>query len=266
MGLGAYASTMLYIAYRITPWLGALVGIVIAAGFGTVVGAICFRLGLKGHYFVIATIALAEIVRVTFINWADLGGAWGLLMPVVGDSLYDFQFHSTRAPYYYIILVMLLGVLYLKWRIANSKLGYYFTAIKDDEEMAETLGIDTFRYKLIAMTISAALTAFGGTFYAQYVMYISPDTVMAVHVSTDILMGPVVGGMGTLLGPLLGAAIIQPIMELTRAYVGGRGLDYVVAGLLTVGVALMRPSGVIGWFEKPFEAISRPSLEIHREG
>lgn len=266
MGLGAYASTMLYIAYRITPWLGALVGTLVAAGFGMVVGAICFRLGLKGHYFVIATIALAEIVRVSFINWADLGGAWGLLMPVVRDSLYDFQFHSTRIPYYYIIFAMLLGLLYLKWRITNSKLGYYFTAIKDDEEMAESLGIDTFKYKVIAMMISAALTAFGGTFYAQYVMYISPDTVMSVHVSTDILMGPVVGGMGTLLGPLLGSAIVQPIMELTRAYVGRRGLDYVVAGSLTVAVALMRPSGVIGWFEKPFEAIFASSSQTHKEG
>jgi len=264
MGLGAYTSTMLYIAYRVTPWLGALLGALIAAGFGTIVGVICFRLGLKGHYFVIATIALAEIVRVTFINWADLGGAWGLLIPVVRDSLYDFQFHSTRVPYYYIMLLMLLGLLYAKWRAANSKWGYYFTAIKDDEEMAESLGIDTFKYKLLAMTISAALTAFGGTFYAQYVMYVSPDTVMAVHVSTDILMGPVVGGMGTLLGPLLGAAIIQPIMELTRAYVGGRGLDYVVAGLLTVGVALMRPSGVVGLFEKYFRAISLRSPEIHQ--
>lgn len=266
MGLGAYASTVLYIGYRITPWLGGLVGIAIAAGFGLVVGAICFRLGLKGHYFVIATIALAEIVRVTFINWASLGGAWGLLIPVIGDSLYDFQFHSTRVPYYYIILAMLLGVLYFKWRITGSKLGYYFIAIKDDEEMAESLGIDTFKYKLVAMTISAGLTALAGTFYAQYVMYISPDTVMAVHVSTDILMGPVVGGMGTLLGPLLGAAIIQPIMELTRAYVGGRGLDYVVAGLLTVGVALVRPSGVVGLFEKYFQAISGPLPEIHQEG
>jgi branched-chain amino acid transport system permease protein len=266
MGLGAYASTALYMTYRITPWLGTLVGMLIAAGFGAVVGAICFRLGLKGHYFVIATIALAEIVRVTFINWADLGGAWGLLMPVVGDSLYEFQFHSTRVPYYYIVLAMLVGMLSLKWKIANSKLGYYFTAIKDDEEMAEALGVDTFRYKLIAMTISAALTALGGTFYAQYVMYISPDTVMAVHVSTDILMGPVVGGMGTLFGPLLGAAIVQPIMELTRAYVGGRGLDYVVAGLLTVGVALMRPSGVIGLFRRPFEALSQLPLENRRKG
>jgi len=266
MGLGAYTSTMLYIAYRITPWLGALVGILMAAGFGMVVGAICFRLGLKGHYFVIATIALAEIVRVSFINWADLGGAWGLLIPVVRDSLYDFQFHSTRIPYYYIIFAMLLGLLYLKWRITNSKLGYYFTAIKDDEEMAESLGIDTFKYKVIAMMISAALTAFGGTFYAQYVMYISPDTVMSVHVSTDILMGPVVGGMGTLLGPLLGSAVVQPIMELTRAYVGRRGLDYVVAGSLTVAVALMRPSGVIGWFEKPLEAIFASSSQTHKEG
>lgn len=256
MGLGAYASTALYMFYAVTPWIGAIAGMIIAAAFGTLVGVICFRLGLKGHYFVIATIALAEILRVTFINWPVVGGAWGLLMPIVRDSLYYFQFHSSRLGYYYIILAMLVAILYLERRIIKSKLGYYFIAIKDDEDMAESLGIDAFKYKVIATAISAALTAFGGTFYAQYVLYISPDTVMAVTVSTEILMGAVVGGMATIGGPVVGAAIIHPIMELTRAYVGGRGLDYVVAGLLTVGVAVLRPHGVIGWVEKAFDAFA----------
>lgn len=256
MGLGAYASTALYMFYGVTPWIGATAGMIVAAAFGTLVGVICFRLGLKGHYFVIATIALAEILRVTFINWPVVGGAWGLLMPIVPDSLYHFQFHSSRLGYYYIVLAMLVAILYLERRVIKSKLGYYFIAVKDDEDMAESLGINAFKYKVIAMAISAALTAFGGTFYAQYVLYISPDTVMAVGVSTEILMGGVVGGMATIGGPVVGAAIIHPIMELTRAYVGGRGLDYVVAGLLTVGVAVLRPHGVIGWVEKAFDAFA----------
>ena len=258
-GIGAYASTALYMTYRVSPWIGMLLGAVFAAAYGAVCGIFCFRFGLGGHYLVIATIALAEVMRVIFINWDGMGGAWGLLMPVVPDSWYELQFHTTRIPYYYIALAMLLVILYIEIKIVNSKLGYYFVGIRDDEGMAESLGIDTFKYKVIAMVISAALTAFGGTFYAQYVLYISPETVMPVGLSTDILMGVVVGGMGRIAGPIIGAAIIQPIHELTRAYIiayiGRGGLDYVVAGTIMVLVALLRPRGVIEWIEKVYNKV-----------
>jgi branched-chain amino acid transport system permease protein len=260
-GIGAYASTALYMFYGITPWVGMFVGALLAAAYGALCGIFVFRFGLGGHYLVIATKALAEIVRVIFINWADMGGAWGLLMPVVPDSWYDFQFHATRLPYYYIAFVMLLVILFIEMKIVKSKFGYYFIAIREDEDMAESLGINTFKYKLFAMIISAALTAFAGTFYAQYVLYIAPDTVMPVGMSTDILIGPVVGGMGTIGGPIIGAMLIQPIHELTRAYViaytGRAGLDYVVAGLLMVLVTLLRPRGVIEWVEKAYNRILR---------
>ncbi|MEM2365178.1 MAG: branched-chain amino acid ABC transporter permease, partial [Candidatus Bathyarchaeia archaeon] len=231
----------------------------LAASYGAFCGAFLFRFGLGGHYLVIATIALSEIVRVIFINWADMGGAWGLLMPVVPDSWYDFQFHVNRLPYYYIALAMLLSIILIELKIVRSRLGYYFVAIKDDEAMAESLGINTFKYKLLAMIISAGLTGFAGTFYAQYVLYIAPDTVMPVGMSTEILIGPVVGGMGTIAGPIIGAAIIQPIHEFTRAYVIAytkrAGLDYVVAGVLMVLVAILRPRGVVEWFDKAYAKI-----------
>ncbi|MEM2936469.1 MAG: branched-chain amino acid ABC transporter permease, partial [Candidatus Bathyarchaeia archaeon] len=217
------------------------------------------RCGLGGHYLVIATIALSEIVRVIFINWADMGGAWGLLMPVVPDSWYDFQFHVNRLPYYYIGLAMLLSILSIELKIVKSRLGYYFVAIKDDEAMAESLGVNTFKYKLLAMIISAGLTGFSGTFYVHYVLYIAPDTVMPVGLATEILIGPVVGGMGTIAGPIIGAAIIQPIHEFTRAYVIAytkrAGLDYVVAGILMMLVAVLRPRGVVEWFDKAYAKI-----------
>jgi branched-chain amino acid transport system permease protein len=268
-GIGAYTSTALYMFYKITPWIGMLLGALLAAGYGALCGAFVFRFGLGGHYLVIATIALAEIVRVIFINWAAMGGAWGLLMPVVPDSWYDFQFHKTRLPYYYIALLMLLTILFIEVKLVKSRFGYYFISIREDEVLAESLGINTFKYKLLAMIISAALTAFGGTFYAQYVLYIAPDTVMPVGMSTDILIGPVVGGMGTIGGPIIGAMIIQPIHELTRAYViaytGRAGLDYVVAGLLMILVTLLRPRGVIEWVEKAYNKILQ-ALPSPREG
>ncbi len=260
-GIGAYTSTFLYKFYGVSPWIGMLLGALFAAAYGAVCGIFCFRFGLGGHYLVITTIALSEIVRVTFINWKEMGGAWGIEMPIVPDSLYHFQFHTTRIPYYYIALAMLLIILLIEIKIVNSKMGFYFIGIRDDENMAESLGINTFKYKVLAMVISAALTAFGGTFYAQYVLYIAPEYVMAVALSTDILMGPVVGGMGRIAGPIIGHAIIQPIHELTRAYVGtsiGRavyGLDYVVAGTIMVAVALLRPRGVIEWVEKAYNKI-----------
>lgn len=254
-GIGAYTSTALYMFYKVSPWIGMLFGAVLAAAFGAICGIFCFRFKLGGHYLVIATIALAEIVRVIFVNWQDMGGAWGLLMPVVPDSWFEFQFHTTRIPYYYIAFAMLLIILYIEIKLVNSKLGYYFISIKDDEGMAESLGINTFKYKVIAMIISAALTAFGGTFYAQYLLYISPDTVMPMSLSTDILIGTVVGGMGTIAGPIIGAVIIQLIHELTRAYIGIAGLDYVVAGTIMVAVALLRPNGVIEWVEKVYNKI-----------
>jgi len=270
-GIGAYTSTALYMFHGITPWIGMLIGALLAAAYGALCGAFLFRFGLGGHYLVIATIALAEIVRVIFINWAEMGGAWGLLMPVIPDSWYDFQFHVNRAPYYYIALAMLLLILSIEFKIVKSRLGYYFIAIRDDESMAESLGINAFKYKLIAMVISSALTALAGTFYAQYVLYIAPDTVMPVAMSTDILIGPVVGGMGTIAGPIIGAMIIQPIHEFTRAYVIGytkmAGLDYVVAGALMVLVAVLRPRGLVELVEKAYGKIriSQPRLGVRSQ-
>jgi len=254
-GIGAYTSTALYIFYKVSPWIGMVFGAMFAAAYGAICGVFCFRFRLGGHYLVIATIALAEVVRVVFINWADMGGAWGLLLPVVPDSWFEFQFHTTRIPYFFIALALLLMVLYVEIKLVNSKLGYYFISIKDDEGMAESLGINTFKYKVIAMVISAALTAFGGTFYAQYVLYISPETVMPLSLSTDILIGAVVGGMGTIAGPIIGAVIIQLIHEFTRAYIGRAGLDYVVAGTIMVLIALLRPHGVIEWVERMYNKI-----------
>ncbi len=253
-GIGAYTSTTLYIYHKISPWIGMLIGSLFAAGYGALCGAFTFRFGLKGHYFVIATIALSEIIRIIFINWAEMGRAWGILLPVVPDSWIDFQFHTTKLPYYYIALTMLLTIIIIEIKIINSKLGYYLTAIRDDEELSESLGINTFKYKMIAMIISAALTSFGGTFYAQYVLYISPETVMPVGLSTEILMGPIIGGLGTIMGPIIGAIIVQPIHEFTRAYIttytGIAGLDYVVAGTLMLTVALLQPKGVIQYINK----------------
>ncbi len=243
-GIGAYTSTLLHLKLGWTPWIGMIAGGLAATLVSQVIGYPCFR--LRGHYFVIATIVLAEIVQVLFRNWDWAGGTLGLRLLLLPESLLNFQFFSTKLPYYYISLVLLVLVLIVTFLLERSKAGYYFRAIKGDPNAARSLGINIAAWKMLAMAMSAFFTGIGGAFYAQFVLYIDPETVLAFRISVVIMLIAVVGGSGTLWGPALGAFILIPLSEFTRVILGGAGraLDLVVYGMLIILVAVFEPRGI----------------------
>jgi branched-chain amino acid transport system permease protein len=256
-GTGAYTSTVLvnqtWLGGWANPWLGMLLGALLAAALSQVIGYPVFR--LRGHYFAIATIAVGEIVQTIAINWDTVGGARGLFVPIVRpDSLANFQFHESKQTYYYVALALLFLALGINWWIVRSRTGYYFRAIREDQDAAAALGIPVARYKQRAMAISAALTAVGGTFYAQYVFFVDPESVLPLSLSILICLVAVLGGVGTLWGPLVGAAILVPLGEITRVQLGGTGkaLDLVIYGLLIMIVSVIQPGGIMAILQRGF--------------
>jgi len=249
-GTGAYTSTLLvtqdWLGAWANPWLGMALGALLAALLSQVIGYPVFR--LRGHYFAIATIAVGEIVQTLVINWDSVGGARGLFVPIKRpDSLANFQFHESKQTYYYIALALLLVALGISRWILRSRTGYYFRAIREDQDAAAALGVPVARYKQRAMAISAALSALGGTFYAQYVFFVDPESVLPLSLSILVCLIAVLGGVGTLWGPLLGAAILVPLGELTRVQLGGTGqaLDLLIYGFLIMVVSVIQPGGIL---------------------
>ncbi len=249
-GLGAYTTAILLVNYNINPWLGMLVGCVLSVCLAIIVGYPCFR--LRGHYFAIATIAVGEIMGLIFTNWDYVGAAVGIYLPIMEESFANFEFHSSKIPYYYIILAMLLFSIAVSYAVEESRLGYYLRAIKDDSDGARSLGIDIQKYKMIAFSISAILTSICGTFYAQYVLYIHPSSTMDLMMSIHLCIIVLIGGTGKLLGPVLGAFVFIPLMELTRVYLGseGQGIDMILYSLLVIIIAIWRPQGLWALFSK----------------
>jgi branched-chain amino acid transport system permease protein len=249
-GLGAYATAILLVNYNINPWLGMLAGCILSVCLAVIVGYPCFR--LRGHYFAIATIAVGEIMGLIFTNWDYVGAAVGIYLPIMEESLTNFEFHSSKIPYYYIILAMLLFAIAVSYAVEESRLGYYLRAIKDDPDGARSLGIDIQKYKMIAFAISAVLTSICGTFYAQYVLYIHPSSTMDLMMSIHLCIIVMIGGIGKLFGPILGAFIFIPLMELTRVYLGseGQGIDMIIYSLLVIIIAIWRPQGLWALFSK----------------
>ncbi len=249
-GIGAYTSTLLYLRMGITPWLGMLVGGGLAAAFGLFVGALSFRYGLRGPYFSLATLAFAEMLRVVAVNWKAVGSSLGLVIPDRGSAPGLFLF-AGKLPYYYVILAMVLGVAWVTRRIERSRLGYALVAIRENEDTAEAAGVDALALKLRAMAISSFLTALGGTFYAQYFAYIDPGLAFGPAVSIQGLLPPIVGGTGTVLGPLLGSFVLTPVSEATRAALRGRaGADVMLYGLTLILVVSFLPRGLMGWLRR----------------
>jgi branched-chain amino acid transport system permease protein len=264
-GIGAYTSTQLLLRFGLSPWLGMLAGGAVATVFALAIGWPCFR--LRGHYFAMATIAIAEILQVVVTNWDWLGGAVGLSLPVAEAGWWGFVFNRSNVPYYYIMLGLLLLTLGISFCIERSFLGYYFRAIKDDPDAARSVGIDLTRYKLIAIAISSFLTAIGGTFYAQKELFIDPGSTMATSLSIKIALVAILGGVGSMGGPVVGAVILTAIEEATRALFGGtgRGTDLVIYALLIIGVAVFYPGGVTAaWRE--FERRGLGPRRGRREG
>jgi len=248
-GIGGYTSTLLFINAGLTPWIGMLLGALLATAVGLFIGYPCFR--LRGPYFALTTIAFAEILRIWTENTEqffgiELRGAQGILVPLKGQSSWLFQF-TGKVPYYYIAIIMLLVVTGVASWMERSRMGFYLKAIRADQDAAEALGINSTRYLLSAMALSSFLTALGGSFYAQYFRYINPERNMGLDLSIEIALMGIVGGQGTVLGPVLGAFLLTPAGEIARGYLGGKftGLHLVIYGLVLVLAVLFLPKGLI---------------------
>lgn len=255
-GVGAYATALLFTKYQISPWAGMVVGGLIAAMIALALGYPTFRLG--GHYFVIATIVIAEIAFLLVLNWDWAGAALGIDVPVRKDSWANFQFVRSKLPFFYFALAFCCVAWLVTWWLEDSKWGYWWRAVKDNPDAAESLGVVVFNSKMGAAAVSAFLTAIGGAFYAQFVSYIDPESVMSFSFSLLISLPAVLGGIGTLWGPVLGAVILIPLTELTRSFIGGsgRGVDLIVYGGLIMVIALARPEGLIGLFSRRKKAVA----------
>lgn len=262
-GIGAYTSSYLLVGHGVNPWLGLVIGGVTAAIVAAAIGYPCSN--LRGHYFSIATIAFAEIVRIVFNNWKAVGAAEGLTLPMDNPSFSHFLFNGSKLPYYYIMLGFLLLSIGVCYFVATSKMGYYFRAIKESHRVAEVMGVNVVLYRLIAVMISAFLCAMAGSFYAQYVLYIDPDSVMLLAFSVQIVLISMLGGAGSVLGPALGALILVPASEYTRIALGakGTGVDMLIYGFLIIVISMYYPEGV--W--KLIARIGRkkPAASLHAE-
>jgi len=243
-GIGAYSSVLVLLQFRITPWVGMLLGMLIAAAVAWLLGRVTFH--LSGHYFAIATISLGEVAR-QLVNVAEpIGAAPGLSVPLAPASLLAFQFDS-RVPFFYIALALVALTLGGTYLMERRRIGYFLHAIRLDQDAAASLGVEVRRYKLIASTFAAVVSAAAGAFYAQYVQFISPDTTMSLAFSLQAVLVAALGGMGTALGPLLGALVLVFVGETTRIGLGGTGtaIDLIVYGVLVVLVAVFEPRGLM---------------------
>jgi len=263
-GVGAYFSSLLYVESGVSPWIGMIAGGLLAAGLGAFIGYLTFRFKLKGAFFALSTFAFSEMLRIIALNWSVTGKAMGILIPLKqGSSLQDFQFAS-KLPYYYIILSMLILVLFVSYGLDHSRLGYYFKAIREDEEAAGSLGVNILKYKTIALVISAFFTALGGTFYAQYMFYIDPDIAFGTNVTIEMIVRTMLGGVGTVFGPLIGSAVLESISEVMRSFLGEyKGVHIMFYAVLLILVMIFFPHGVMGLVKKKGKEDSRDITKQH---
>jgi branched-chain amino acid transport system permease protein len=256
-GLGAYTSTLLQIHAGVNPWIGMFLAGMAGLLLGLFIGYLCFRYGLRGPYFALAMLAFAEMLRLLAVEWMTLRYPLGISIPLKGDSFLDFQFRS-KIPYYYICLLMMGAVIYLSHFIEGRKIGSYFKAIRENEDAAEALGINAFRYKLVAMAISSFLTAIGGTFYAQYYLIVEEESVFGPTISIAVLLGPIIGGAGTVLGPVLGGGILESLSEITRNLLGAySGVHLMIYGAILIFVIIFLPHGILGGVQTVFQKLSK---------
>jgi branched-chain amino acid transport system permease protein len=248
-GTGAYASVALQVHLGMNAWLALPLAVACGVAAGVLVGALSFRYGLRGAYFALVTLAFAEVFRILANSVAFTGGGVGLLLPLK-ESVRDMQF-AGKAGFLYLILALVLAGFLVSWWLKRSRFGAWLAAVRDGEESAAALGVDVFRVKLAAIAMSAALMAAGGVFYVQYFHYIDPHIAYGPAVSVEALLGPIVGGLGTLFGPLLGAIVLQALGEATRNLAGDvPGVSLVAYGVALVGMVMFLPRGVAGVFAR----------------
>ena len=255
-GAGAYLPLLVYQQWQLPPLLGLPLGIAVSLALALVVGAPTFR--LQGHYFSMATIAVAELIRIV-VSYSDLlGAAIGLQGPAMSEHWWDLTFRSA-VPYYYIFLGVLALLLLVTWHMQASRLGYYLRAIRAGERAARSLGVPVRRYKLYALMLSATFTSLAGSLYALKTGFIDPDSGLGILVSVQLIITAALGGAGTLLGPLLGAVILVPLQTATNTWFGGSGsgLTYIIYGAIIVLIARFEPGGLLELWHRVAPRLNR---------
>jgi branched-chain amino acid transport system permease protein len=253
VGLGAYISGALFVHYGLPPWIGMLAGMAVAGLAGGVIAALSFRFGVTGVYFALLTIAFAEFTRIAFNHFAWVGGSSGLYLPVVTLTRDDIV-HLRGSPtmFYYVLLALTLAALALSHLLLGRRMGFYWRAIREDHEAAQAAGIDVFRYKLAAVALSATMTAIAGALMAFYDNNLYPDTAFGISRSLDIITAPIIGGLGTLFGPILGAFVLTMLSETMTslsANLGVNGLKQWIYGATLLAIVMLQPAGLWPWLK-----------------
>ncbi len=247
-GAGAYASTILQLRFGMNPWLGLPASAIAGGIVGGIIGFLSFRAGLKGSYFALITLAFAEVLRILVNSVEFTGGGLGLLIPAKIGA-HNFQF-SERIGFYFVILSLtVLSVAIAVW-LKHSRFGAQLAAIRENEDAAMALGINVFNEKVKVMVLSGALCGIGGSFFAQYFLYIDPTIVFGVDKSVEMLLVSMIGGAGTVYGPLIGAVLLAGVSDATRVLTNVQGLSLVLYGSLLVIIIAFLPNGLIDLFKR----------------
>jgi branched-chain amino acid transport system permease protein len=240
VGLGAYTTAALYMHFGIGPWVGMPVAILISVACGAIIGFLAFRFGVSGVYFAILTIAFSEFTRIGFDHFDWVNGSSGLFLPVANYTRNDvIHLRGQPVMFYYVILALTAVAFVMCHALLRSRAGYYWQAIREDEAAARALGINTFRYKMAAIMISSGMTAPAGVFYAFYYNNLFPEQTFFIVRSIEIILGPVIGGVGTLFGPVIGAFLLTGLSEGLNNLLSGLGLDTPGATRVFYGVCLL---------------------------
>jgi len=244
-GSGAYAMAVLQVKLGWNAWAALPAALAAGGAVGALVGALSFRYGLRGSYFALVTLAFAEVFRILANTFEFTGAGVGMMVPLK-ETVADLQ-PASRAGYLWLILALVLTGLLVSWWLKRSRYGAWLQAVRDNEESAAALGVNALRVKLAAIIVSGGLMAAGGAFYVQYLHYIDPHIAYGPAVSVEALLGPIIGGMGTVWGPLLGAGALHLLGEATRGLMGDApGINLVIYGIVLILMVTFLPSGIVG--------------------
>ncbi|KQZ98149.1 MAG: branched-chain amino acid ABC transporter permease [Achromobacter sp.] len=244
-GVGAYAQALGQLNLGLNPWLVLPMAIALGALVGVAVGGLTFRYGLKGSYFALVTLAFAEVFRILALSASFTGGGVGLMVPLQ-EGVANMQFGSRRGYIYLLLAFVLLALLVTAW-LRHSRFGAYLQAVRDNEDAARAIGVNPLRVKLGGIALSAAFMSVAGAFYVQVFQYIDPGIAFGSAVSVEALVGAIVGGMGTLWGPLLGAVTLHALADLTRNLFGELpGISMVIYGVVLILIVMFMPRGITG--------------------
>jgi branched-chain amino acid transport system permease protein len=257
-GIGAYSSSVMLVNFNISPWFGMVVGMFLAALFGVFIGYLCFRYKLKGTYFALATFAFAEMLRILVMSAPALNAGVGYHIPLITDSSWWLmQFPPGSPNYFWLGLILLSTSVLISILFIRSRAGQFLIAIREDETAASSLGISVLRFKLLAIAVSGAIGAVAGVLYTQYYLFIDPDLAFGASRSIEAILAPVVGGVGTIWGPIVGSSVLAPLTDLTAAFLrnppgplafleGRSGLDVMLYAILIIVMILFLPKGIFG--------------------